>query len=77
MSWDKIKEMNLYDKISSELKDISEDDSSRVEDYITSPEKLESFKWYIHEGYDSRSMGKILSLTVNQVDIIKELLGKL
>lgn len=77
MSWDKIREMNLFDKLKDEVKNIPNVDSSKIEEYITDPEKLQAFKDYIHQGYDSRSLGEEMGLTTNQVEIIKELLGKL
>ncbi|WP_286910378.1 MULTISPECIES: hypothetical protein [Clostridium] len=77
MSWDKIREMNLFDKLKDEVKNIPSVDSSKIEEYITDPEKLQTFKDYIHQGYDSRSLGEEMGLTTNQVEIIKELLGKL
>lgn len=77
MSWDKIREMNLFDKLKDEVKNIPSVDSSKIEEYITDPEKLQTFKDYIHQGYDSRSLGEEIGLTTNQVEIIKELLGKL
>lgn len=77
MTWDKIKELNLYDKLIDDVKNISEKDSDKIECYITDPVKLQEFKNYIHQGYDSRTLGKELGLTVKQVDVIKELLGKL
>lgn len=77
MSWDKIKEMNLFDKLKDEVKNIPSVDTDKIEEYIMDPEKLQSFKDYIHQGYDSRSLGEVMGLTVNQVEIIKDLLGKL
>lgn len=77
MTWDKIKDMNLYDKLKDEVKGVSQEDSNKVEEYITDIEKLQAFKDYIHQGYDSRSLGDALGLTVRQVDVIKELLGKI
>ena len=77
MVWDKIKEMNLYDKIGDDLKMINSKDSNAIESYITDTEKLLTIKECMHEGMDSRSIGEELGLTINQVDIIKELLGKL
>lgn len=77
MSWDKIREMNLFDKLKDEVKNIPSVDSSKIEEYITDPEKLQTFKDYIHQGYDARSLGEEMGLTTNQVEIIKELLGKL
>ncbi|MEQ8153979.1 MAG: hypothetical protein ABRQ25_03655 [Clostridiaceae bacterium] len=77
MTWDIIKEMNLYDKIADDLKGISEEDSKRVEEYITNGEKLQVFKEYVHQGYDNRRLGEEFGLTTNQVSIIKELLGKI
>lgn len=77
MTWDKIKELNLYDKLKDEVKGISETDSDKIEEYIMDTDKLQDFKDYIHQGYDSRTLGEELGLTVNQVNIIKNLLGKL
>ena len=57
---------------------INSKDSNAIESYITDTEKLQTMKKKcMHEGMDSRSIGEELGLTINQVDIIKELLGKL
>ncbi len=77
MVWDKLKEMDLYDKVSDDLKMISSKDSSAVEKYVTDSQQLQFFKECLHRGMDSRMIGEHLGLTINQVDIIKELLGKL
>ncbi|SHK07183.1 hypothetical protein SAMN02745163_03153 [Clostridium cavendishii DSM 21758] len=77
MVWDKIKEMNLYDKISDDLKQISSHDSEVVERYITDTDGLKEIKSFMRQGWDSSRIGQQLGLTINQVDIIKELLGKL
>lgn len=77
MVWDKLKEMDLYDKISDDLKMITSKDSSAVEKYVTDSQQLQFFKECLHRGMDSRTIGEHLGLTINQVDIIKELLGKI
>lgn len=77
MVWDRIKEMNLYDKISDDLKQINSHDSEVVERYITDPDGLKEIKSFMRQGWDSSRIGQQLGLTINQVDIIKELLGKI
>lgn len=77
MTWDRIKELNLDDKLKDSLKSISDKDSDAVENFIMDPDKLQMIKDLMHDGSDSRSIGDAVGLTVRQVDIIKELLGKL
>lgn len=77
MSWEKLKEMNLFDKVENHLKSISEKDSKVVEDIITSPDNLKKFKECIHVGMDSSTIANRMCIGIEQVDIIKDMLGKL
>ncbi|WP_426348091.1 hypothetical protein ACPWSR_09980 [Alloiococcus sp. CFN-8] len=77
MPWTKLKEMELYDKLENHLKAVPEKDSAIVEDIITDTDKLQAVKEALHEGLDSRLISEKLHVSVDQVDIIKDMLGKL
>ncbi|WP_040214180.1 hypothetical protein [Clostridium polynesiense] len=77
MPWAKLKEMQLYDKLENHLKSVSNKDSKAVEDIITNKESLDSIKEAIHLGMDSRRIAEEMKLSLDQVDIIKDMLGKL
>lgn len=77
MTWDKLKEMNLYDKVEDHLKSISENDSEAVESIITDTEKLQLFKYYMHKGLDTTMIGHSMGISKRQADVIKDMIGKL
>lgn len=77
MPWIKLKEMELYDKLENHLKAVSNKDSEAVEDIITDKENLEYIKEAIHMGLDNASIAEQMDMTPQQVDIIKDMLGKL
>ena len=77
MSWDKITEMNLDDKLKGDLLSLSEEDSKEIESVVTNKDKLLEFKEYIHEGYDIKNIGEKMGLTLRQTEAIKYMLGKL
>ena len=77
MSWDKITEMNLQDKLKEGLLSMSEEDTKAIESVITNKDKLMDFKGYIHEGYDIRNISNMTGLTMKQVEAVKYMLGKL
>lgn len=77
MSWDKITEMNLDDKLKGALLSLSEEDSKEIESIVTNKDKLLEFKEYIHEGYDIKNIGEKMGLTLRQTEAIKYMLGKL
>ena len=77
MPWIKLKEMELYDKLENHLKSVPEKDSTAVENIITDADKLQAVKEALHEGLDSRLISEKLHVSVDQVDIIKDMLGKL
>ncbi|QAA30653.1 MULTISPECIES: hypothetical protein [Clostridium] len=77
MVWDKMRELNLDDKIEEHLKDVTQRDSNAVEEIVTDPELLMKVKEFIHAGMDPRTIGESLNLSVKQVNIIKDMLGKM
>ncbi|MBU5592173.1 hypothetical protein KQI89_10410 [Clostridium sp. MSJ-4] len=77
MAWEKLKEMNLYDKLEDHLKTVPTKDTEKVEEIITSTEGLQKINKCIHEGMDPRTTGEAMNLSVDQVNIIKDILGKL
>lgn len=77
MVWDKMKELNLDDKIEEHLKDVSQRDSNAVEGVITDSDMLQKVKELIHQGMDPRRIGEQLGLSVRQVNIVKDMLGKM
>ena len=77
MPWTKLKEMELYDKLEDHLKAVSEKDTTAIEEIITDTEKLQALKEAIHEGLDNRLISEKLHISIDQVDVIKDMLGKL
>lgn len=77
MAWEKLKEMNLYDQLEDHLKVIPAKDSRKVEEIVTSTDNLQSFKDCIHAGMDPASIASSLNLSIDQVNVIKDILGKL
>ncbi len=77
MPWTKLKEMELYDKLENHLKSVPAKDSTAVENIITDADKLMAVKEGLHEGLDSRMLSEKLKISIDQVDIIKDMLGKL
>lgn len=77
MPWIKLKEMELYDKLENHLKAVSAKDSEVVESIVTDKESLETIKEAIHMGLDSARIAEEMDISPRQVDIIKDMLGKL
>ncbi len=77
MSWERLKEMNLYSQLEDHLKSVPEKDSKAVEEIILDKDRLGTIKAYIHDGLDNRSISEEMKVSVDQVDIIKDMLGKL